>query len=100
MSDIAITVEESGGKGRYIATAAGREGAGEMTFSRVSPVKIIVDHTEVPDSMRGLGVGVALAQRVVDDARSKGFQIVPLCPFFNAQSKRHPEWADVVIGLG
>lgn len=99
MSAITISLEENGAKGRYVAQPAGHKDAGEMTFSRVSATKIIVDHTEVPDSLRGLGVGVALAERVVADAREKGFQIVPLCPFFNAQAKRHPDWSDVVIGL-
>jgi hypothetical protein len=32
-----------------------------MTFSRTSPTLIIIDHTGVPDSVRGKGVGQALA---------------------------------------
>ena len=38
--------------------------------------------------------GLALATRLVEDARSMGFKIMPLCPFVNAQRKKHPEWAD------
>ena len=99
MADIVISVEETGAKGRYVARVEGYADPGEMTYSRVSPTKIIVDHTGVPDSLRGLGVGAALAQRVVADARALGFKIVPLCPFFNAQFKRHPEWSDVVTPI-
>ena len=55
---------------------------------------MIADHTEVPDSFRGTGAGLALVTRLVADARAEGFKIMPLCPFVNAQRKRHPEWAD------
>jgi predicted GNAT family acetyltransferase len=48
----------------------------------------------VPDNFRGTGAGLALVTRLVADARAEGFKIMPLCPFVNAQRKRHPEWAD------
>lgn len=96
MSEISITLEQSGAKGRYVARVAGFDDVGEMTFSRLSDKLIIVDHTGVPDSLRGQGVGQALAAHVVADARARGFRIVPLCPFLRAQYERHPEWADVM----
>lgn len=96
MAEISITLEQSGAKGRYVARVAGFDDVGEMTFSRLSDKLIIVDHTGVPDSLRGQGVGQALAAHVVADARARGFRIVPLCPFLRAQYERHPEWADVM----
>ncbi len=96
MADITITLEEQGHKGRYVAHVAGSAEVGEMTFSRINDKLIIVDHTGVPDSLGGKGVGRALAEHVVADARAKGFRIVPLCPFLRAQFERHPEWADVM----
>lgn len=97
MADISISLEEKGAKGRYVAHVAGEADVGEMTFSRLSEKLIIVDHTGVPDSLRGMGVGQALAQHVVAEARAKGFKIVPLCPFLRGQFERHhPEWADVM----
>jgi predicted GNAT family acetyltransferase len=32
----------------------------------------------------------------VEAARTGGWKIIPLCPFFKAQAQRHPEWKDVV----
>lgn len=90
---------DTGAKGRYLARAAGVDAEAELTFSRVGTARIIVDHTGVPDEMRGMGAGAALAARVVADARAEGLTIIPLCPFFKAQAERHPEWADVVQGL-
>lgn len=93
---IDITLDETASKGRYVARIAGVEELGELTFSRASDALVIVDHTGVPDGLRGRGVGAALAARVVADAREKGFEIMPLCPFFRAQAARHPDWSDVV----
>lgn len=94
--DIEITLKEVDGKGAYVARVKGVDEPAEMTFSRANPALIIVDHTFVPDSMRGKGVGVAIAAHVIADARARGFKIVPLCPFLSAQFDRHPEWADVL----
>jgi uncharacterized protein len=80
--------------GRYVARLDGAEA--EMTFSRASPQLVIIDHTGVPDSLRGKGVGQALALHAVEAARAGGWKIIPLCPFFKAQAQRHPEWRDVV----
>lgn len=93
---IQISLSETGNKGRYEAHVPGHEAVGELTYSRMSAKTIIADHTSVPDSLRGMGVGQALVQRLVDDARTHGFEIVPLCPFVRSQYARHPEWADVM----
>lgn len=93
-----ITLERQGAKGRYIALVGGIEEPAELTFSIVNDHLIIADHTGVPDAMRGMGVGKALVERLVADAREKQIKIVPLCPYVNAQRQKHPEWADVFQG--
>lgn len=90
-----ITLEQDGSKGRYEARVDGITEPAELTFSIVNEHLIIADHTGVPDSMRGMGIGKALVERLVDDARRKQVKIVPLCPYVNAQRHKHPEWADV-----
>lgn len=93
----AITLDDRGSKGRYFVT--GPNGAtAEMTFTKVGEHQLIIDHTEVPDAFRGQGVGLKLVTRAVEDARAAGKKIIPLCPFANAQFRRHPEWADVLKG--
>jgi hypothetical protein len=90
-----IELEDGGSKGRYLLRSSGGAVA-EMTFSKVGEHMIIIDHTEVPDAFRGQGVGLRLVMRAVEDARAAGKKIIPLCPFANAQFRRHPEWADVL----
>ena len=87
-----IVKELSGSKGRYVLRRDGEEA--EVTFSVTTPTLIIADHTGVPESFRGTGAGLALVEAMVADARASGFRIMPLCPFVNAQRKKHPEWAD------
>lgn len=93
---ITITHSESESEGRYEARVEGRNGSGKLTYSRVSPTKIIAEHTVVDDSLRGTGVATALVERLVADARSNGVTVVPQCSFVKAQHERHPEWSDVM----
>lgn len=90
-----IKLEDKGAKGRYFVTGPDGSDA-EMTFTKIGEGQLIIDHTEVPDSFRGQGVGLRLVARAVEDARAAGKKIIPLCPFANAQFRRHPEWADVL----
>jgi predicted GNAT family acetyltransferase len=92
-----IRLEDTGSKGRYfIRSAAGDEA--EMTFSKAGEHLIIIDHTEVPEAFRGQGAGLRLVTRAVEDMRAAGKKIIPLCPFANAQFRKHAEWADVLKG--
>jgi len=94
-SEPKITREDHPTRGRYVATVDGIEGEAELTYSRASPTLIIADHTEVPDVFRGQGMGRRLAARMVEDARAEGVKIFVLCPFVNAERRKHPDWADV-----
>lgn len=89
-----IEREENGSKGRYVLCLDGAEA--ELTWTRAGESTIIIDHTGVPDAMRGRSAGVALVRRAVEDARAEGISIIPLCPFAKAQIARHPEWQDVL----
>lgn len=94
--DLPIEREEGPSKGRYVVRLDGA--VAELTYSRAGETMIIIDHTAVPDAMRGRSVGQTLVRRAVEDARAEGRSIVPLCPFAKAQIARHPEWQDVLSG--
>ncbi len=89
-----VSREESSSKGRYLARLEGHEA--EMSYSLAGGHTIIIDHTGVPDALRGRNVGQALVRRAVEDARREKRRILPLCPFAKAQIARHPEWHDVL----
>ncbi len=95
MSDeVTVEREETETKGRYVIRLDGAEA--EMTYSRAGEKMIIIDHTGVPDALRGRGLGLILVRRAVEDARAEGRKITPLCPFAKATIQKHPEFQDVL----
>ena len=93
MSDPEIVKEIDGSKGRFLyATEAGDA---ELTISILSPGMVIADHTEVPQGLEGQGIGQKLVEALIADARAECYKIVPLCPYVNAQRRKHPEWAEL-----
>ena len=82
-----ILHEETGAKGRYHVTVEGHEA--EVTYSRASPQLVIVDHTGVPDALRGKGIGQALIEAVYERARAEGSkEVYWMTQDFNATARR------------
>ena len=68
----------------------------EMVYTMPSPDKMIIEHTEVSEELKGQNVGLQLVKTAVDFARAHNIKIIPLCPFANSVFKRKPELADVL----
>ncbi|WP_374272804.1 GNAT family N-acetyltransferase [Paenirhodobacter enshiensis] len=89
-----ITREETDARhGRYVARIEGTPGEAVLIYTRQGPDVVSADHTIVPESMGGKGVGKALLAALLADAERDGLMIVPVCSFVQAQYARHPEWA-------
>lgn len=69
----------------------------EMTYSWAGTDKIIIDHTEVDESLKGQGAGKELVGRTIQFAREKGLKIIPLCPFAKSVFNKTPEYSDVLL---
>ncbi len=69
----------------------------EMVYTLPGPDKMIIEHTEVSEELRGQNVGYLLLQTAVDWARHHERKIIPLCPFASAVFKKKPEYADVLF---
>jgi predicted GNAT family acetyltransferase/glutaredoxin len=72
--------------GRLVGLAAYRRRNGRLVFT----------HTEVADDLEGRGFGSKLARAALDDARTKGLEVVPLCPFIAHYIKAHPAYEDLI----
>ena len=53
-------------------------------------------HTEIDPDMNGRGLGRRLVEFALEDVKVKEGTVVPICPFFRAYIKRHPEYDDLV----
>ena len=71
---------------------------GEIAFVvyGLAPGVITLAHAEVPEALRGNGVGSKLVRSVLDDVRRRGLKVVATCPFVRAYLGKHPEYNDLV----
>lgn len=83
-----------GSKGMFYVESEGVVLAA-MTYTMPVPEKMIIDHTEVSDELRGKNVGYQLVHASVEYAREHYIKIIPLCPFAASVFKRKPEFSDV-----
>lgn len=52
----------------------------------------VLIHTEVPETLEGMGVAAALVEKVFMFMKENKFSIIPFCPYVIAYLKKHPEW--------
>ncbi|ARN79029.1 hypothetical protein BST97_14100 [Nonlabens spongiae] len=62
----------------------------------VAQETIYLTHTEVPKGYEGQGIGFIIVKRALNDIKSKGLKLVPLCPFVAMYLKKNPEWKELV----
>ena len=92
--EIQINQEDRGDRGRYHLLVDGAE-AGELDY-RMQDGKRVFVHTGVRDEYEGQGLASKLAQRVLEDARAEGLEIVAQCPYVRGYLERHPEYQDLL----
>ena len=57
---------------------------------------VILDHTFVPEELRGQGMAATLVRAALDEARQRRWKIVPRCSYVAGFIERNPEFADLV----
>lgn len=88
MEEVKLKLDENGRGHFYVLD--GEEQIGEMEVS-ISGNNLTVYHTEVLPKGEGKGLAKKLLTTMVDHARKNALKVIPLCPYVNAQFKRHPE---------
>jgi predicted GNAT family acetyltransferase len=69
----------------------------ELVYTKPAFDKMILEHTEVAEELKGQNVGYQLVEAAVEYARLHQFKILPLCPFANAVFRKKPEYRDVLM---
>ncbi|RAG81950.1 GNAT family N-acetyltransferase [Streptacidiphilus pinicola] len=73
----------------------GEELAGFAQYHRFRN-EIAFIHTEIDPRFEGRGLASALARTALDDARERGLEVLPYCPFIRGWITKHPEYVDLV----
>ena len=68
----------------------------EMTYVWAGADRMIIDHTDVDESLKGQGVGKQLVSKAVAFARERQIKIIPLCPFAKSVFDKTKEFGDVL----
>jgi hypothetical protein len=56
-----------------------------------TPELVVFTHTETDPAFEGQGVASALVRWALDDARARGYAVLPVCPFVSGWVSRHME---------
>jgi predicted GNAT family acetyltransferase len=91
---IDITVRNNPDKHRFEIDLG--DGSLAIAEYRLHPDRITFTHTEVPRANEGRGLGSALIRYALGWARERGLKVKPICPFFTAYIKNHPEEQDLL----
>ena len=89
-----IQHEHSGHRGAFFLERDG-ERLAQMTYT-VAGSRVIIDHTDVDDRLRGTGTGRKLVEAAVEWARKENARLMPLCPYAKSVFDKTPEYADVL----
>jgi len=90
-----IQRKQFGNKGMFYVEGEGNIEA-EMTYHMTAPNKMVIEHTEVEEDLRGQNVGFQLVQSAVEYARKYSIKITVWCPFAKKVFDKKPEWHDVL----
>jgi uncharacterized protein len=89
-----VVVRDDPDNQRYVAEADG-DLAG-FTEYRPRKGRLIFFHTEIDDAYSGQGVATKLVREALDDVKSKGRLIVPICPFVARFVRSNPDYMNMV----
>ncbi|MGD9702180.1 MAG: GNAT family N-acetyltransferase [Acidimicrobiia bacterium] len=72
---------------------------GSADYQRTND-RVVLPHTIVTPSMRGRGLAAILVQHALDEARTWGCTVVPVCWYVAQYVDEHPEYADLLDATG
>lgn len=82
-------------RGAFVVEKNGKRLA-EMTYTMAGAELLIIDHTDVSDTLRGQGVGRRLLDALVAYVREAKLKVVPLCPYAKSVFDKDPSIGDVL----
>lgn len=89
-----IAIADAPERHRYELTDDGTLAA--LTEYRLHGTVADFVHTETRDGFTGRGLAGRVVEAALEDARRRGWQVRPFCPFVRRFIAEHPEYVDLV----
>lgn len=67
------------------------DGEAQLVYAPIGDDLLDLQHTEVPPSGHGEGLGDALVRAALAYARAHDLNVIATCPYVQAWLRRHPE---------
>ncbi|MGD1172618.1 GNAT family N-acetyltransferase [Mycobacterium seoulense] len=80
-------------EGRYTIAVEGKQ-VGLADFADRGDQRVFY-HTEIDPAYGGRGLATILVEEALNEARSEGKRIVPVCSMIGTVLKKHPEYDDI-----
>jgi predicted GNAT family acetyltransferase len=87
MTEAAVEHRENGKR----FTTRTPSGLAYISYERPDDQTIDLQHTVVPETDRGRGIGTSLVEAAMTHARESGLRVVATCPFVRDWLEKHPE---------
>ncbi|HEX3275027.1 MAG TPA: GNAT family N-acetyltransferase [Gemmatimonadales bacterium] len=84
-----LTVRHEPERARFVVALP--DGEAELVYAPFGGDVIDLQHTAVPGSAQGHGVGDLLVRAALDYARSHRVKVIATCPYVQAWLRRHPD---------
>jgi predicted GNAT family acetyltransferase len=85
----ALAIRHQPERSRFVVHLA--DGEAELLYGEFGEDVLDLQHTEVPRSGRGKGVGDALVRAALAFARERGARVMATCPYVQSWLRRHPD---------
>jgi predicted GNAT family acetyltransferase len=85
LPEAAVNVVDNRARSRFEITIEGLTAT--LDYER-APKRLTLMHTEVPEALRGRGIGERLVDAAVDAGHAEGLTLVVVCPFARAYLRR------------
>ena len=84
-----MTVQHDSEGSRFVVSLP--DGEAQLVYAPLGDDLLDLQHTEVPPSGHGEGVGDALVRAALAYARAHDLNVIATCPYVQAWLRRHPE---------
>lgn len=73
-----------------------RQMLAEMEYVMYAAKRMVIEHTEVDESLKGQSIGKKLLESLVHYVRDHDIKVIPYCPFAKAMLEKTKEWQDIL----